>query len=631
MKVPQMIAAELRRLTSTRMSLIALIALLCVPILYGGLYLWANQDPYGSLSRVPVALVVEDSGATVNGTARNFGDEVAQQLLDSDTFDWHEVSAGDADAGLGDGTYDFTVEIPADFSDAIASISTGAPRQAGILLHTNDANNYLASTIGTQAVARIQSTVAQKIVDEAGLTLLDALNTIRVQLTDAANGAQQLVDGLGTARDGSGQLVQGSAALADGTAQLSGGAAQVRDGAAQLSTGAAQVADGAAQVAAGTQQVDAIARQIASVSGDAAALVPQARTDIAALLTDAGLDQAQIDAVLAHLDPLGERVQNANARVQDAAAQVDRLADGASQVQSGSAQLASGSAQLATGSAQVADGASSAASGAAQLRDGAARLDSGLGQLADGAQQLQSGLADGVAQIPDTDEQTRQAQATTLSDPIDVSSTAVTQAQNYGAGLAPFFAALAGWIGIYALFLIVKPVSRRAVTALHSPIRVTLAGWLTPAALGGAQMLGLFGVLALALGFRFSNPAATLGILVLAAATYAAIVLALNVWLGSVGQFLGLVLMVLQLVTAGGTFPWQTLPAPLAALHHVLPMGYVVDAMRQVMYGGDLGRVGFDIAVLLAWLLGAGILATLGVTRMTRFRTLRDLQPSVIG
>jgi putative membrane protein len=119
--------------------------------------------------------------------------------------------------------------------------------------------------------------------------------------------------------------------------------------------------------------------------------------------------------------------------------------------------------------------------------------------------------------------------------------------------------------------------------------------------------------------------------MVLASATYAAIILALNVWLGSVGQFLGLVLMVLQLVTAGGTFPWQTLPAPLAALHHVLPMGYVVDAMRQFMYGGDLSRAGADALVLLAWLAGGLVFAALGVTRMTHYRTLRDLQPSLIG
>jgi putative membrane protein len=204
-------------------------------------------------------------------------------------------------------------------------------------------------------------------------------------------------------------------------------------------------------------------------------------------------------------------------------------------------------------------------------------------------------------------------------------------AGTYGAGLAPFFMALAAWIGIYALFLIVKPVSRRAITALHSPLKITLAGWLTPGLLGTLQMAALFGVIALALGFSMAHPWGVFAIMALASLCFAAIILALNVWLGSVGQFLGLVLMVLQLVTAGGTFPWQTLPAPLAALHHVLPMGYVVDAMRQFMYGGDLARAGTDLVVIALWLIGGLVVAALGVIRLTHRRTLRDLQPSLIG
>ncbi|WP_394686054.1 YhgE/Pip family protein [uncultured Microbacterium sp.] len=645
MKVPQMITAELRRLTSTRMSVIALIALLAVPILYGGLYLWANQDPYGNLSSVPVALVVDDQGADVNGQHRNLGDEAAEQLLDSDTFEWHRVSSDQADAGLQAGDFDFIVTLPADFSEAVATLSSNTPRQADIELRTNDANNYLASTIGTQAVTKIQESVAKKVVDEAGRSLLDALHTIRVKLVDATDGATQLVDGLATAKNGSSQLTTGSttladgaAKLADGNAQLSSGANQLRDGTAQLRDGSARVADGAQQVAGGVDRLDAAARQVGSVAGDAASQLPQARTDIAKALADAGLDQTRIDEILSRLDPVGERLTTANARVQDTVKQIDQLDDGARQVASGSAALATGAATADDGASALAEGAATAASGAsqlrdgsAQLRDGATQLDDGIGQLSTGAIQLRDGLSAGVQQIPDSDDATRQAQASAISDPVAVGTSSVTKAQNYGAGLAPFFAALAGWIGIYALFLIVKPVSKRAVTALRSPFRVTLAGWLTPAGLGALQMVGLFTILAFALQFSFANPWAALGILLFASATYAAIVLALNVWLGSVGQFLGLVLMVLQLVTAGGTFPWQTLPGPLAALHHVLPMGYVVDAMRQVMYGGDVSRVGQDLLVLGAWMVGGVLVAAIGVTRMTHHRTLRDLQPSLIG
>ncbi|REC97967.1 putative membrane protein [Microbacterium sp. AG157] len=645
MKIPQMITAELRRLTSTRMSVIALIALLAVPILYGGLYLWANQDPYGNLSSVPVALVVDDQGADVNGQHRNLGDEAAEQLLDSDTFEWHRVSSDQADAGLQAGDFDFIVTLPTDFSEAVATLSSSSPRQADIELRTNDANNYLASTIGTQAVAKIQESVAKKVVDEAGRSLLDALHTIRVKLVDATDGATQLVDGLATAKNGSSQLSTGSttladgaAKLADGNAQLSSGANQLRDGTAQLRDGSARVADGAQQVAGGVDRLDAAARQVGSVAGDAASQLPQARTDIAKALADAGLDQTRIDEILSRLDPVGERLTTANARVQDTVKQIDQLDDGARQVASGSAALATGAATAADGASALAEGAATAASGAsqlrdgsAQLRDGATQLDDGIAQLSTGATQLRDGLSAGVQQIPDSDDSTRQAQASAISDPVAVGTSSVTKAQNYGAGLAPFFAALAGWIGIYALFLIVKPVSKRAVTALRSPFRVTLAGWLTPAGLGALQMVGLFTILAFALQFSFANPWAALGILIFASATYAAIVLALNVWLGSVGQFLGLVLMVLQLVTAGGTFPWQTLPGPLAALHHVLPMGYVVDAMRQVMYGGDVSRVGQDLLVLGAWMVGGVLVAAIGVTRMTHHRTLRDLQPSLIG
>ncbi|WP_439591215.1 YhgE/Pip family protein [Microbacterium sp.] len=603
MKVPQMVLAELRRLFSSRMSIIALVALLAVPILYGGLYLWANQDPYGRLAQVPVALVVEDAGATIDGTARNLGDEVAADLLESGTFDWHRVDAAAAEAGLDDGTYDFSIEVPADFTASIASITSDAPRQATLQLRTNDANNYLATTIGTQAVEKIRATVAEKVVSEAGLTLLDALATIRVQLTDAASGAGRLVDGLGTAGTGASALTDGATQLADGTARL-------RDGSTRL-------ASGAQQVAAGTQQLDAVAGRVGAAAAEVTAALPSIRTDIADRLAARGLTPAEIDEVLAALDPLGEKVEAVDQRVQSAVGQIDRLNAGAEQVSAGSAELA--------------QGAASAADGAARLQAGAAALGTGLDQLSDGATQLRDGLQSGVGQLPDTDAATRQKQAATIGNPVDIDTSTVAQAQNYGAGLAPFFAALAAWIGIYALFLIVKPISRRAVTALHSPIRVTLAGWATPAILGGVQMIGLFAVLSLALGFQFANPLATLGILLLASATYAAIILALNVWFGSVGQFLGLVLMVLQLVTAGGTFPWQTLPAPLAALHHVLPMSYVVDAMRQVMYGGDPSRVWLDLGVLLLWLAAAGVAAAIGVTRMTHFRTLRDLQPSIIG
>jgi len=617
MKIPQMIAAEFRRLTANPMAIVALIALMAVPVLYGGLYLWANQNPYANLNKIPAAIVVDDTGTTVDGKDINYGDQVADQLIEDGSFDWHRVKSGSAASGVDDSKYDFSITFPSDFSSALASASGDSPHRAIVTLTTNDTNSYLASTIGTQAAEKIRTSIVKQVNQEAAAQFLLGLSDIRSNLVKAADGANQLVDGSATAQSG-------ASSLADGTAQLASGSQTLASSLGQLASGAQQVSDGAAQVASGNKELAGKANEAGQVAADLATAAPQAQQDLLARLAAAGATQEQLDQVKAVLGDLDTKVQNGNDQIQAAVGKINQLSAGADQVAGGAAQVASGSAQAQAGATQLATGAGTAASGAAQLRDG-------LTTLHDGTTTLSDGLQDGVKQIPDNSPELQKKQASTISDPVNLKNDSITSAGTYGAGLAPFFVALAGWIGIYALFLIVKPVSRRAITALHSPVKITLAGWLTPGLLGAIQMVGLFAIVAGALGFRIENPVGMYGLMALASLTFAAIILALNVWLGSVGQFLGLVLMVLQLVTAGGTFPWQTLPGPLAALHHVLPMSYAVDGIRQLMYGGNPATAWADAGVLGLWLLIALLVSAIGVTRMTHFRTLRDLRPSLIG
>ncbi|TFB93767.1 YhgE/Pip domain-containing protein [Cryobacterium sp. MDB2-33-2] len=734
MKVFAMIRAELARLTATVMSRVALAALLLVPVLYGGLYLWANQDPYAGLDRVPVALVVADTGTVIDDVSHNYGDDIATQLTDAGAFQWHRVSAATAAAGVADASYDFSVTIPADFSEGIASSATSTPRKSVITLTTNDTNSYLASTIGGQAATKIREAIVSKVNEEAADRLLIGLSDVRSSLVTAADGATKLTDGATTASDGSASLATGAAQLSSGVGVLASGLGQLATGTSQLSSGATSLATGTATLATGASQVSAGATKVsggaadlaagtkkladgtvplstgaASVSAGTKALLEKgvpalsaatgdavttlnattttalesSLTAIRTQLTSANLSTADVDAALLQLTTVTTGMKTASAQAAGVQAGLDGLitkdgkltalnagaggvATGAATVAAGAAAAATGAATLAAGAAQTAAGASNVASGATDAATGAATLAAGAGTVNDGAASaatgastaatgaesiatgatslnsglvtlqsgaglLRDGLANGVTSIPNSDAQTRTLQGSTIADPVSLTTAAVTSAGTYGAGMAPFFASLAGWIGIYALFLIVKPVSRRAITALHSPLKITLAGWLTPGLLGLVQMAALFGILAGILHFEVHNPVGTYGMMGLAALAFAAIILALNVWLGSVGQFVGLVLMVIQLVTAGGTFPWQTLPAPLAWLHHVVPMSYAVDGIRQLMYGGNPATAWADAGVLLLWVVGGLVLAAVGVTRMTHFRTLRDLRPSLIG
>ncbi|WP_221584923.1 YhgE/Pip domain-containing protein [Microbacterium sp. G2-8] len=630
MKFPTLVRTELRRLTSSPMSILALVALMLVPVLYSGLYLWGNDDPYGNLDSVPAALVVEDEGATQDGDDVNYGEQVRDDLVDDGTLDWHDTDADAAAAGLQSGEYDFIVTFGTDFSRSLTSIAEDDPTKAVVEVTTNDANSYLAGTIADTVTDTVRDNLTQEVGEQAARTLLDSLATIRTGLSDAADGSAQLADGSATAEDGADTLAEGAAAAATGSDDLVTGLNTLNSSAAALPDQVAQLDDGARQVADGNAQLDDQVAPAAQRIDEAVGALPSEQ-DVRDRLSGAGLSDDQIDLVVGIVSPAHADIENANGEVQNAAAAVHQLADGSAQVADGTQQLADGMPALADGIASAATGAADLSGGVHQLAGGSDELASGLGDLTSGSRELADSLDEAVTEIPDQSEDERATAAAMMSDPIAVDEAATSAASSYGAGMAPFFISLAAWIGIYALFLIVKPYSQRAVTALRRPLAITLGAWATPAILGVVQMVAVFLIVAFALGYSVAQPAAMVGFMALTSVTFAAIILTLNVLLGSVGQFLGLVLMVLQLVTAGGTFPHQTLPTPLRALHEVLPMSHSVDGIRQLMYGGDMSRAWADAGFLVVWLVIALGAACLALTRMTRTRTLRDLRPSLIG
>jgi len=625
----RMAFTELQRLTAGRMARIAMLALVLVPTLYGGLYLYANHDPYGNLDQVPAALVMLDTGGTdPSGRNINAGREVADELVKEGAFDWHEVSADNARDGVKDGRYDFALTVPADFSQALTSSARYAPEQARLTMTTNDANSYLSTTIADTVTARVRSAIAERVGSAAAEQFLLGFGRIRGSLQDAADGAGTLRDGLTASATGAGDLATGATRLHQGSTALADGLATLRQKTAALPTQTDQLADGALAVANGNAKVAAVGDTLREYSIAARNAYYDHRVDLQNRMSALGLSGAQQGQLLAVYDQLAAPVNDVDAAVSRGANQLDRLSDGATQVASGTRALAGAMPALAAGVRDARSGADDLAAGAGRLETGASQLDSGLGKLADGSGTLAQSLTDGVASIPEVSDTDRTRIAATIADPVGIRDVSEAKAGSYGAGLAPFFMALAAWIGGYVLFLLVRPLSRRAMAANQAPLRVALGGWITPAIVGVVQMAALLAVVAIAVRIVPENLPGTLLFLVLMSATFVAIVHALNAWFGTAGQFLGLVLMVLQLVTAGGTFPWQTIPQPLHWLHHLLPMSYAVDGLRQLMYGGLSTLVLRDVVVLLVWL-AVALFASTRAARDQRIWTVRRVKPEL--
>jgi putative membrane protein len=283
---------------------------------------------------------------------------------------------------------------------------------------------------------------------------------------------------------------------------------------------------------------------------------------------------------------------------------------------------------LVAGVKQLDDGARLMDSKFGQVISGTVDLAEGLKQLTDGAVTLEFGLDEGVAQIPDLTAEERERFAEVVSSPVAFKTKTIAAAQSYAIGLAPFFMALAGWIGVYILFVLMSPISTRALISNVAPWKVALGGWLPLAFIGAAQMFVMYFALHFIINLSPVHSVLTMLFLLLMVLTYLTIVHFLITMWGKVGLFFGLVLMVVQLTTSGGTFPWQTMPFIDQVLHQIMPMAHAVDALRNLIYGGSLEVALQKSAVLLAYLVVFAVLDILAV-RLRRRWTTKTLFPAI--
>jgi putative membrane protein len=680
--------SELKRMTGGLLPKLTILALALVPLLYGAVYLYANWDPYGKLNQIDAALVVEDSGAaSANGTRLEAGRKVAESLVDGHVFNWKTVaSTEEADQGVSNGTYAFALKIPKDFSANLASPgSFDAANQAMLNVTTNDANNYLLSTIVDKLTTAVHTTVAKEVGEETANQLLTGFGTIHTQMLKASDGAGQLADGVARLFDGTVTLHQGTGELKSGATELYNGEVKLRDGATSLSAGAAQLsggltqlkdktaalpanaqqlADGAAQVAAGNAALNtamqAIPGQLAAANQAAQQAAAQGqRSRVVAstghLVAAGVLTQEQADAVVADVDatpapaaPSPAAAASA-AKLQAAATQVQKLADGSAAVSAGASQLAgaapalsdavakasAGADQLASGSATLAAGQQNAVDGAGKLVQGAQKLDGGAAQLetgaataSDGARTLAGELAKGAGKVPNPDDAQKDSLSKVMADPVAVSNVSQAKAGSYGAGLAPFFLTLALWIGVFMLVQAMRPVTQRALASNAPAWKIAAGGWLPFLAVSAVQASLLTLVVDVGLGLDPAHPVLMWFLMLAAAMAFSAIIQGVVALLGSPGKLVVLILLVLQLVSSGGTFPWQTTPEPLHVVHQILPMGYVVSGMRHLIYGADL-------AIILPTMLGLvgytllGLAMSTAAVRKNKYWTLKTLKPEI--
>ncbi|MGO8964161.1 YhgE/Pip family protein [Mycobacterium sp.] len=599
--------SEIKRFGRSRMTRVAIVVLMLLPLVYGALYLWAYWDPFGHTNKMPVALVNSDRGAVVAGQQFNAGAEIVKSLTADGSLDWHVVNLKDARGGVDHGKYYFMLELPPDFSAAIASPVTGQPKKADLIAVYNDANNYISTSIGRTAISQVLNAVSSRISGQA-------VNQMLSVVVSSGSGVKQAADGAARLDDGAGQLVTGLDTARSGSETLATGAKQLSDGINQATDPLLAVTKALSQIGGNTEQLQ-----------QGATALQQANDQIGAIATAQDAAATSLSSVIDQLsgsqDPLAGNAANTLRGIEDqlrghqftpqirqrltdaqnaAIAMTSGLRSPGSPLGSALDQVGGKGQDLTNKLTQLRNGAQQVASGNAQLASGIAKLDDGARQLKGGSAELATKLADGAKQVPNWTTQQKDAVADTIGGPVQLEASHENAAPNFGTGMAPFFLTLALFFGALVLWMVLRPLQSRPIAAEVLAIRVVLASYLPAAAIAIFQAAILYCVVRFALGMHVVHPVSMLAFMILISCSFVAATQAINAVVGpAVGRVLIMALLMLQLVSAGGMYPVETTSRPFQVLHGFDPMTYGVNGLRQLILGGIDTRLWQAIIVLI--------------------------------
>ncbi|MEJ8777631.1 YhgE/Pip domain-containing protein [Pseudogracilibacillus sp. ICA-222130] len=274
---------EFAQLFKEHKLLIAVVAVITVPILYAGMFLWAFWDPYDHLDDLPIAVVNEDEGAVEDGETLELGKELVENLEDDGTFNFHVVDKAEAHRGLNDEDYYIVIEIPTDFSESATTLMDDEPKKLDIRYIPNESYNFLASQIGETAMLQIKEALQEKVTETYAETIFEKIDEVAEGLDDASDATEDLHEGSEKLQDGSTKIMDNLHVLAEKTIEFTDGMETAADGGKELADGTNTLKDGMNQLGEGSNALFNASKEVEQGTADLAAGVKAAKDGIGQL------------------------------------------------------------------------------------------------------------------------------------------------------------------------------------------------------------------------------------------------------------------------------------------------------------------------------------------------------------
>ena len=557
----------------------ALAAVVLIPLAFAGLFIGAVSQISHSVSDIPAAIVNNDAMVTetaADGTKTPVlaGRELVSQLTDtkkSTGFDWTITNSADAKADLANGTVYAILTIPANFSKSITSLSSTSPVKAKLSITTDDAHNYLTGSVAQIVGSSLTSAFGEAVTKQYIAGIYSGIGGVGSSLATAASGASSLSSGASSLASGVSSYVAGASSVSPGLRQLESGITTAKNSvdSQALSPYTSGVSYYSAQLSAA----------VTALAGDTQG-TSQYSTDLQAV----EYNTAALKSVAANGSSVVGGVNSA----------FDTLA-------ANTGSFAYKTEGLATGGASLTSGAQSLASGASSLAAG----------LESGATKSPSYTKAQIAKIADV-----------ASAPVGVSVDRLHKVSSAAQIIATLFVPLGLWIGSLAVFLVLRPLTRRTLSSTAGNRRVVLSSIGRASIVTAAQALLLVLLLHTAVGVSWTLLPATILFSLVMAIAFTAFHYLLTIGLGRAGLVVSIFLLAIQITSTGGLYPIQLLAKPFQVISPFLPLTYGVRGMEAIISNSGVGSaIGASLA-LLAFGVGSLLVALLAVRRVRRARAL---------
>lgn len=522
-------------------ALVVVMGLAVLPSLYAWFNILSNWDPYGpeSTSNIKVAVAYDDTGINISGMDINISTNIVEALKTNDTIGWvFTDSTDEAIEGVWSGDYYAALIMPADFSKDMVSFLADNMTHPEIIYYTNQKKNAIAPKITDKAKTAVQQQV--------NATFISTLTEAIMKSADVADniGHKNKVDS--TLESGSDSMNNSLIDILIAKFQVINTQVVTFDNVLSALSNIMTTAQTSADTAKG------ISPDISGTfEGERAILNELNKTIGQSSLIDSSLFSTishDIDAVSGYMNSISSIYNDMGYNIDDFNKSISQMGESIN--------------NTLVMVRNIEDNLNETTNKLVEFKN------SGVYSL------LQTAISFNTDEL-----------ASFISAPVAITTEDLYPITNYGSAMSPFYSVLSIWVGALILVAIIHVKVHPFDGIKVNSVEAFFGRYITFFLIGQAQALLITLGDLFFIGIQCIHPFKFWFAAAFTSFVFTMITYSLTVAFENVGEAAAVVIMVIQVAGAGGTFPIQCLPAIYQAIYKYLPFTYAMDALRECVGG----------------------------------------------